>query len=233
MDKFRQQAMKPSWLNFQDFNSPQQQGVEKPPAFIPLKETDVVIDLPVFNFEYLTTYEAIKNRSSVRKFKDQPMTMAALSYFLKATLGMREDDIRFRMSPSGGARHAIETYIYADRVEGLKAGLYRYHVPTHQLVLIHNESMMSHGIKGFMFNAPCCFMWTAVPYRMYWRYKHCAEKVILLDAGHVCQNLYLAAESIGHGVCAVGAYDQDKMDAFMKLDGEEEFLIYAAPVGLK
>jgi len=68
---------------------------------------------------------------------------------------------------------------------------------------------------------------------MYWRYKHCAEKIILLDAGHVCQNLYLVAESIGYGACAVGAYDQDKMDNFMKLDGEKEFLIYAAPVGLK
>jgi len=233
MDKFRAYAMKPSWLNFQEFDTPQQQGEDKPPAFIPLKADDVVIDLPDFDFEYLDTYEAIRTRSSVRKYKEDHMTMEVLSYFLKATLGMREDDIRFRMSPSGGARHAIETYIYADRIEGLEEGLYRYHVPTHQLVLIHNETMASHHIKGFMFNAPCCFMWTAVPYRMYWRYKHCAEKIILLDAGHVCQNLYLVAESIGYGACAVGAYDQDKMDNFMKLDGEKEFLIYAAPVGLK
>ncbi len=56
-------------------------------------------------------------------------------------------------------------------------------------------------------------------------------KMIALDAGHLCQNLYLASEAIGAGTCAIGAYDQDKMDAILDVDGKEEFVIYAAPVG--
>jgi nitroreductase len=57
--------------------------------------------------------------------------------------------------------------------------------------------------------------------------------VLPLDAGHVCQNLYLAAEAIGCGACAVGAYDQGALDALLRLDGEEEFVLYLAPVGRK
>ena len=75
------------------------------------------------------------------------------------------------------------------------------------------------------------FIWTTIPNRMEWRYSVVSHKIIALDAGHVCQNLYLACESIGCGTCAIGAYDQEKMDKFLGVDGEEEFAIYAAPVG--
>jgi nitroreductase len=54
---------------------------------------------------------------------------------------------------------------------------------------------------------------------------------MLLDAGHVCQNLYLACEAIQAGTCAIGAYDQAAIDAFLKLDGMDEFVVYLAPVG--
>ena len=55
--------------------------------------------------------------------------------------------------------------------------------------------------------------------------------VIAVDAGHVCQNLYLACEAIGAGTCAIGAYDQEAMDALIRVDGKDEFVIYIAPVG--
>ncbi len=66
---------------------------------------------------------------------------------------------------------------------------------------------------------------------MEWRYDLAAHKVIALDAGHVCQNLYLACEAIEAGCCAIAAYDQDLMDALIKLDGQEEFTVYLAAVG--
>jgi len=75
------------------------------------------------------------------------------------------------------------------------------------------------------------FVWTVVPERTEWRYAEASAKVIALDAGHVCQNLYLACEAIGAGTCAVGAYDQELMDELLGLDGDDEFTIYLAPVG--
>ena len=73
----------------------------------------------------------------------------------------------------------------------------------------------------------------ALPYRMEWRYGIAAHKVIALDAGHVCQNLYLACEAIGAGTCAIAAYDQEVIDELLRIDGENELTIYLASVGRK
>ena len=66
---------------------------------------------------------------------------------------------------------------------------------------------------------------------MDWRYDLAAHKVLAVDAGHVCQNLYLACEAIGAGTCAIAAYDQDAIDRLLRVDGEDEFVVYLAPVG--
>ena len=75
------------------------------------------------------------------------------------------------------------------------------------------------------------FAWATIPYRAEWRYSIVAHKMIALDAGHVCENLYLAAEAIGAGTCAIGAYHQKPVDDLIGVDGEDEFVIYLAPVG--
>jgi SagB-type dehydrogenase family enzyme len=85
--------------------------------------------------------------------------------------------------------------------------------------------------QRFTGNSAVTFIWTTVPYRMEWRYGLAAHRVILMDAGHVCQNLYLACEAIGAGTCAVGAYDQEYLDEVLGVDGVDEFAIYLAPVG--
>jgi SagB-type dehydrogenase family enzyme len=85
--------------------------------------------------------------------------------------------------------------------------------------------------QGFVGRGAVTFLWTTIPGRMEWRYGEASYKVIALDAGHVCQNLYLACEAIGAGTCAVAAYDQDASDALLGLDGDTEFTIYMAPVG--
>jgi SagB-type dehydrogenase family enzyme len=85
--------------------------------------------------------------------------------------------------------------------------------------------------QGFVGDSAVTFVWTTVPYRMEWRYSLAAHRVILIDVGHVCQNLYLACEAIDAGTCAVGAYDQQAIDALIGVDGEDEFTVYLAPVG--
>ena len=79
--------------------------------------------------------------------------------------------------------------------------------------------------------APVTFVWTTIPYRMEWRYHIAAHKVIAIDAGHVCHNLYLASAAIGGGTCAVGAYHQGLMDKLLGVDGDNEFTLYLAVVG--
>jgi SagB-type dehydrogenase family enzyme len=115
--------------------------------------------------------------------------------------------------------------------------MYRYLPLEHELLFLYSDENLSGKIVNAALGQPypgkaaVTFVWTAVPYRMEWRYDLAAHKVILLDAGHVCQNLYLGCSAIRSGTCAIAAYHQDKMDELLQVDGEEEFAIYLAPVG--
>jgi len=77
------------------------------------------------------------------------------------------------------------------------------------------------------------FVWATVPERTEWKYGYIAHRMIAIEAGHVCQNLYLAAESIDAGACAMLGYSQPHMDALIGVDGKDEFTIYTAAVGKK
>ncbi|TNF49995.1 MAG: SagB/ThcOx family dehydrogenase, partial [Deltaproteobacteria bacterium] len=111
-------------------------------------------------------------------------------------------------------------------------GVYRYLPVEHALVFEHalekQQTLLTEATLGqeFIATAPVTFAWTVLPYRMEWRYDLAAH-----DVGHVCQNLYLACEAIHAGTCAIAAYHQEKMDALLQVDGENEFTLYLAPVG--
>ena len=85
----------------------------------------------------------------------------------------------------------------------------------------------------FIKNSAVTFIWVAVPYRMTWRYSERGYRYMFLDAGHVGQNLYLAAEGIDCGACVIGAYDDDAVNNLLGFDGKELFVIYMASVGKK
>ena len=222
----------------------QSRGLPPPPIMKPYRKDQQVIPLvPVSEMTDLypvTLQSAIEKRQSRRKFRKQPVSLTELSFLLWATQGIRQvidDGHALRTVPSAGARHALETYLAVMNVEGLKAGFYRYLPLSHGLLLERLDGIVGQRIKrvtfnqGWMADAAVVFLWAAIPYRMEWRYGLAAHRVILLDAGHVCQNLYLACESVGAGACAVAAYDQEQMDRLLGLDGEGEFVIYTAAVG--
>jgi SagB-type dehydrogenase family enzyme len=141
-----------------------------------------------------------------------------------------------RTAPSAGARHPFETYLVVNRVEGLAPGLYRYLGLEHQLLCLQKGDYAERvgtacNGQAFVGRGAVVFIWTALPYRTEWRYSVVAHRVIAMDAGHTCENLYLAAEAVGAGTCAIGAYDQALMDELVGVDGDDELVIYAAPVG--
>ena len=87
--------------------------------------------------------------------------------------------------------------------------------------------------QPFVGNSAVCFIWSSIPYRMEWRYGLDSERVILMDVGHVCQNLYLAAETADCGVCAIAAFDDDVLNGILGINGSDQFVIYLATVGKK
>ncbi len=218
----------------------QKQGVPQPDVQKSFASDSNILDLPgieALSMDPIDLTAALQNRRSHRRFSADPLSQEELAFLLWATQGITGKDARFRTAPSAGARHPFETYLCIHNVQGLTEGIYRYLPVDHQLVRVREvtglRDLSMEACLGQKFAGSCAvmFVWTVIPYRTEWRYAELSHKVIALDAGHVCQNLYLACEAVGAGTCGVGAYDQEKMDALLGVDGEDEFTIYAAPVG--
>ena len=190
--------------------------------------------------------KCLLDRRSSRRFDGSPLSLRELSYLLWATQGIRPDErgangqsghtVR-RTVPSAGSRHPFETYLIVRNVTGLREGIYRYVGSANALAAIAGpvpEEAVTEAACGQVFcaKAPVLFLWSVIPYRTEWRYgtEHSC-KAVLLDAGHVGQNLHTACEALGLGTCMIGAYFQESADALLKLDGKEEMTVYMAPVG--
>lgn len=223
--------------------TPQNMGIAAPPIEKPCLPEAQKIKLPGReawqNISDISVATAIARRQSHRQFKNQALSMTELAYLLWSTQGVREwrQQTALRTVPSAGNRHALETYLAVFNVDGLAVGIYRYLPSVHELVLESSPEQLKEKVIAATLNqkftgaGAVTFIWTTIPDRMEWRYAEASYKVIALDAGHVCQNLYLACQSIGAGTCAVAAYDQPRADQLLKVDGADEFVIYMAPVG--
>jgi SagB-type dehydrogenase family enzyme len=124
-----------------------------------------------------------------------------------------------------------------NRVEGLAPGLYRFLAIEHKLLEVDLKPGLADRMvdaclqQRFVKSSAATFIWSAVVYRMAWRYTERGYRYLHLDAGHVCQNLYLAAAAIGCGACAIAAFDDEAVNQLLGLDGEEQLAIYLATVG--
>jgi SagB-type dehydrogenase family enzyme len=187
---------------------------------------------------------ALAERKSHRSFLDEPLDLEELNFLLWATQGVKEVINRngksiasFRTVPSAGARHTFETYLVVLNIIDLEPGIYKYSALKNKLYHIYRIKDLSKKIvsatlgQTFTGKSSVVFVWSSIPYRSEWRYNISAHKGILMDAGHVCQNLYLACEALNCGNCAIEAYDQQKMDKLLKLDGIDEMVVYLSPVG--
>lgn len=231
------------WREFQTFETDQKRTIPPPPIQKPAPEGVRLIPLvspPDFHVGQAPLIEVIRARRSERVYTDEALSFEEISFLLWATQGISKTYggglASLRTVPSAGARHPFETYLLVQRVEELKPGLYRYlplehavyqadqdeHLPAQIHAASHKQSVMDCAVA---------FIWTAIPYRTEWRYGYISPKLIAIDAGHLCQNLYLASVAIGAGTCAIGAYDQDKLDQILKIDGFDELVIYMATVG--
>ncbi len=184
----------------------------------------------------LSLEEAVEKRRSVRNYSGETLSAEALSRLLHAAQGITDARRGFRAAPSAGALYPIELYAVVHNVAGLEPGLYHYAVREHALELLQRGdlrlAMMQVGLgQGLLGDANVCFALSAIFQRTRWRYRERTYRYVLLEAGHIGQNLYLAATSMGLGACAVGAFDDDRLNALLGLDGKEEAALYVIAIG--
>lgn len=236
--KNNRKAIKEDWRELRVVLTDRQLNLERPTMFKQAIEGSLIIDLQKDfpNIKQKTLTECIKNRRSLRSYKDQNLSMEEVAYLLWETsrVDSYKPGITFRTIPTAGATNSMETYVYLNKVEGMSKGLYLYVQDKHQLSLIDDseglEERVNEALYGQLRGAATVFFFTTTPYRTEYKYAHLSHKMIAIEAGHAGQNLSLAAEVIDCGAVAICAYIQEYCDKLLGI-GDEEFVTYALPVG--
>jgi SagB-type dehydrogenase family enzyme len=184
-------------------------------------------------------WEVFVNRRSMRDYSpDRVLPLSLLSSLLVATQGItrREGNYGFRSAPSAGGLYPIETYMLVRAVEGLEEGFYHFRPHMFDVEFIRpgnfSWALAQAALEQTMVvDAQVTFLWSAVVGRSKWKYRERAYRYIYIDAGHIAQNLYLAGTAAGLGVCAIGAFFDDRVNGLVGIDGTEETVLYLAAVG--
>jgi SagB-type dehydrogenase family enzyme len=183
-------------------------------------------------------WEAIKRRRSIRDFANEPLSALELSQLLWAAQGITglEAGYRLRAAPSAGALYPVETYLSVQKINDVEPGIYHYAPREHALELLKKgdwkEDLARAALdQDFLAEAALVFAWTAVFPRSAWKYAERAYRYVYLDAGHIAQNVALAAAALGLGSCQVAALYDDEVNALLGVDGREETILYMTAVG--
>ncbi len=204
---------------------------KSPLAYIPLSDPDMKSGANL--------WQLLRDRRSKREYDaGRNLKKDLLSALLWATQGVtaKYGEFLFRTAPSAGGLYPVDTYLFLRAVEGLEPGIYHFRAHVFDLELLKKGDFskeLTDAALGQMIvmGAQVTFIWSAVVERSRWKYRQRAYRYIYLDAGHIAQNLYLAAEALGLGACAIGALFDDRVNSIIGIDGIEETVIYMATVG--
>ena len=184
--------------------------------------------------------ETLQYRRSCRRYGEKSISKKDLAMLLWACQGIsgRAGNFFFRTAPSAGALYPVETYLSIQNVESILPGLYHFQPAEFCLERINSEhsgKRVAEAALGqnFLAKAGVVIIWSAILRRNFSKYGHRGLRYVMMDAGHICQNLLLAAEALELGACPVAAFYDDECNKLLGLDGEEESVIYLAGVGAK
>lgn len=181
----------------------------------------------------------LRGRRSFREFSDRSISLQELSVLLKHSIGIvgtRGDGKDARTYPSGGGRYSIETYaLVLKDGEGLSRGLYHYNVKGHFLSVLHEDIQAEEITPLFSYpwvqNASLVLFHTSLFNRTQMKYGDRGYRYVLIEAGHIGQNVSLMAEALGLKTCALAGTIDKKVEEFLDIDGVSESLIYSLAIG--
>ena len=198
-----------------------------------------VVDLPPPDLDGgLSAETAIARRRSIRDYAPTSMTIGELSRLLFLTSGIGADKYgnARRTAPSSGALYPIEVYPVVHRVEGIQSGVYHYAYREHALERVRAGDFRTHVVEqgihqDFLGECGVVLFLTMIMQRMRPKYQDRSYRYGLLEAGHLGENAYLAATSMGLGACGIGAFMDDAINQMLGVDGVEEAAVYMVAAG--
>ena len=198
-----------------------------------------LIELPRPSLSGLTVEEAITARRSIRRYGQGPLSIEQLSQLTYAAQGITgsSGNRSLRAAPSAGALYPIELYLAIHHVTSLPQGLYHYRPDSHALEMVRSGDLRDELVTGclgqsFVGKANVVFIMAAVFDRTTRRYGSRGRRYVHMEAGHISQNLYLQATSLGLGSVAVGAFRDEALDLLLGLDASAQTCLYLHAVGV-
>ena len=194
------------------------------------------VKLPTPTFSGKTVEQAIHERRSHRQFTKRALTLKELARLLVSADGLTDKDEELRAAPSGGALYPIELYVTAHDIEGIDSGLYHFQVKDTSLELVKagdfSDSVhVASNEQETVGASPCTIIMTARFDRSTKKYADRGYRYTYMESGAICQNIYLQATSMGMGTVAVGAFNDDALNALLEIDGRSEAALLMMPVG--
>ena len=196
------------------------------------KATEFSLPRPKFSGD-VSVETALNNRRSIRDYKDEPLTISELSQILWAAQGVTSN-WGGRTAPSAGALYPLELYVVAGNVTGLDNGVYHYKPKDHVISKIMSRDIrkqLSEAALGQVSiqKAPVSIVITGIYERTTKKYGERGVRYVHIEVGHVGQNIYLQAQTLGLGTVMMGAFDDKKVKEVLALEKEEPFAIM--PIG--
>lgn len=181
----------------------------------------------------------IARRRSVREYANRPVELDELSRLLHYSTGVtdrRDPTWLFRSIPSSGALFPIEVYPVIFNVAGVAPGVYHYDIQRHRLELVRagdfRQKLFTAALSQEMvLHTAMVLVLTGIFARVQWKYVDRSYRYLLLEAGHLGQNIYLAATALGLGPCGIGAFFDEEIDQLLGVDGRDEATVYLLAVG--
>ena len=202
-----------------------------------------LIKLPAPRPPALSVGDAIIRRRSAEDFTPGPIDLNDLATILYLTIGITAWTEAYGLSkyplrayPSAGALQPVEAYVYANYVNGLDKGIYKYDAFTHSLIQMKVGDFAKQLVdislgQDHVGKASAVLILTVYYARTRWKYWKRALRYVLLDAGAAMENAYLASVGLGLGVRAVGAFYDNELCSLLSIDCLNEFPVVLILVG--
>lgn len=183
--------------------------------------------------------ESLYNRKSLRDFSDRPFLLEQLGNLLYFSAGLNNNKPPYiinRFYPSDGSRYPLEVYVISLNVKGLGKGLYHYYLKSHsleKLAIFQNLNIQKYFDQDWLDTAAFIIIITAVFKRTTIKYGDRGYRHVLIESGHLCQNIYLLASVLNISCCAIDGFVDDNLNRLLDIDGLKESVIYTIGGGLK
>ena len=196
------------------------------------------VALPAPELPDTTLREVVAERRSQRRFREQPVNLGELSALLQTGYGITGQgpgDVKLRTVPSGGALYPLDLYVAAPAVAGLEERLHHFDPLRSCLEMLgpvgRGQLEPLTPYPELVARASAVLFLTATFWRSRFKYGQRGYRFALLEAGHVAQNVLLAATALGLSAVPLGGFFDRQVNALLEVDGLHEAALYVIPVG--